>query len=69
MLGVVDPGDGGGDPLFEPGDGLVAFGQGAMGDEELADLTKKLSRNQLRQGQERAAAFSRRSASKPVPVK
>ena len=38
MLGVVDPGDGGGDPLFEPGDGLVAFGQGAMGDEELADV-------------------------------
>jgi hypothetical protein len=34
--------------------------------EELADLAKKLTQNQLRQGQERAAAFSRQSASKPA---
>jgi hypothetical protein len=38
LLGVVDPGDGGGDPLFEPGDRFVAFGEGAVGDEELADV-------------------------------
>jgi TPR repeat protein len=37
--------------------------------EELADLTKKLSQEQLRQGQERAAAFSRQSASEPALVR
>jgi TPR repeat protein len=37
--------------------------------EELAGLTGKLSPNQLRQGQERAAAFSRQSANKPALVK
>src|ERR1035441_9862644 len=36
---------------------------------ELADLTKKLTQEQLRQGQERAAAFSRQSSSKPAFVK
>jgi len=36
---------------------------------ELADLTKKLSQNQLRQGQERDAAFSRQSVGKPALVK
>jgi hypothetical protein len=34
--------------------------------EELADLTKKLTQNQIRQGQERAAAFSRQSARRPA---
>ncbi len=38
MLGIVDVGDGGGDPVFESGEGLVAFGEGAVGDEELADV-------------------------------
>ena len=37
--------------------------------EELADLTKKLSQEQLRQGQERAAAFSRQNAGKPALVR
>jgi TPR repeat protein len=37
--------------------------------EELAGLTRKLSPNQLRQGQERAAAFSRQSANKSALVK
>ena len=37
--------------------------------EELADLTKKLTQEQLKQGQERAAAFSRQSASRPTLVK
>jgi hypothetical protein len=36
---------------------------------ELTGLTKKLSQNQLRQGQERASAFSRQSAGKPALVK
>jgi hypothetical protein len=36
---------------------------------ELAGLTRKLSQQQLRQGQERAAAFSRQSAGKPALVK
>jgi TPR repeat protein len=36
---------------------------------ELADLTKKLTQEQLKQGQERAAAFSRQSASKPALVR
>jgi hypothetical protein len=36
---------------------------------ELADFTKKLTQEQLRQGQERAAAFSRQSTSKPAFVK
>jgi hypothetical protein len=38
ILGVVDRGDGRGDPLFEPGEGLVAFGERAVDDEELADI-------------------------------
>ena len=37
--------------------------------EELVGLTKTLSQQQLRQGQERAAAFSRQSANKPALVK
>ncbi len=37
--------------------------------EELAGLTKKLTQEQLKQGRERAAAFSRHSASKPPLVK
>ena len=37
--------------------------------EELADLTKKLTQEQLKQGQERAAAFSRQSGSRPTLVK
>ena len=36
---------------------------------ELAGLAKKLSQNQLRQGQERAAAFSRQSVGKSALVK
>jgi uncharacterized protein len=40
----------------------VAAGKGdKAAKEELADLTKKLSQQQLRQGQERTAAFSRGS--------
>jgi hypothetical protein len=37
--------------------------------EELAGLTRKLSPNQLRHGQERASAFSRQSAGKPALVR
>ena len=48
----------------------VAAGKGdKAAKEELAALTKKLSPNQLRQGQERAAAFSRQSAGKPALVR
>ena len=37
--------------------------------EDLADLTRKLTQEQLKQGQERAAAFSRQSAGRPAPAK
>ncbi len=38
MFGVVDRGDGGIDPLFEPGDGLVAFRERSVGDKEVTDV-------------------------------
>jgi TPR repeat protein len=48
----------------------VAAKQGdKAANKELADLTKKLTQEQLRQGQERAAAFSRQNAGKPALVK
>ena len=37
--------------------------------EELADFTKKLTQEQLKQGRERAAAFSRQRDGKPALVK
>src|ERR1035437_2878896 len=59
-----------------PVDGIEAYQwlsvAAAQGDKaakkELADLTKKLSQEQLKQEQERAAAFSRQRAGKPVLV-
>jgi hypothetical protein len=47
----------------------VAAGKGdKAAKEELAGLTKKLSQGQLKRGREKAAAFSRQSASEPALV-